>query len=98
MRLWKLESLVEEAARVGMVNRPIIHICQKCNYRTPIPIKLSPLSVADSPKIDHAIAFEIKDGYCDKCNEEVWNKIAAQIEESINECIHCDGGRCKHYP
>ena len=73
MRLYKLSEL--EA------NELVIHICQKCYYRTPIPPKLSPDSCKSEPPL-FPIKHEINDGYCDKCNVECWEKII-----SDNDCI-----------
>lgn len=47
---------------------------------------------------DQLNKIEIKQNYCDKCNQEVWKKVRDNNEFLKNNCEHCGGGRCHHYP
>lgn len=62
MRLWKLSELAQD--------RLVIHICEICNFRTPISPKLHPFK--NTMDFSHAISIEIKNNLCDTCNSKIW--------------------------
>lgn len=101
MRLWKLQDLFDDIHKHNPKAKKhlrLIHVCEKCNWRTP---ELAPLFPIDFNKNVPAHApqiFEIKNhGYCDKCNQDCWQEIKNHIEYQNNNCVYCGGGRCKHY-
>jgi len=87
MRLWKLQDLFNDIHK----NNPkaykyvrLIHICEKCSFRTPELAPLGRLATIDFNKnmpVHAPINFEIKDhGYCDKCNQDCWKEVRQHIE------------------
>lgn len=77
MRLWNLNKL-------AMKNKLVIHICEKCGWRTPIPPILTLLPIDKEENINNYFEsqVEIKNNYCDKCNQEFWKKIKKSPKET----------------
>ena len=80
MRLWRLDELVE--------NNPVIHICEKCGFRTLIPPILNVLN--DKIPLHPPFAIEKNIGYCDLCNKEAWDRAEKKICEDIELFISID--------
>lgn len=101
MRLWKLQDLFDNIHRdmpKAKKHLTLLHICENCGWRTPELSPLQPIDMNINVPAHPPITYEIKNhGLCDKCNQSVWGRIKDDIEYSKNHCIHCDGGRCRHY-
>lgn len=81
MRLWKLDELTKRHP-----NDHVIHVCELCNYRTPLLVSLDYYQVKEIP--DFVNIKEIKENICDKCNSKVFAVIqdyGRRIEESYGE-------------
>ena len=77
MRLWPLSELAQKG-------KTVIHICVKCEIKTPI----SPMLELNNNMIssENISPIYIRENYCDECNIEFWEKISDKNKESINNC------------
>lgn len=86
MRLWSIQDLfnkIHEEMPKAKKHLNLIHVCSKCNWRTP---EIRPLSIdLLEINVDHLNTFEIRNnGYCDKCNQEAWKIVHDSLDNDVD--------------